>query len=304
MARHHQIDCLVDTLPMANQISKVSTSVAGTTTAVVGMKAAVIAAEKQGSEHICKNVNRGFFTLMRSQMTQKIASKKSRTEALLMELYQQKKRLLEIKTSMERDYNRIAARYSRIITGLNKALKQRVTDLDRPVFDFCERDIATSNNRMALLTGTVPVGQAENVLAAQQIIGSLLKNNSVRVIDATKDFLLQMNEQKLITNKIVLNGIDAKNAERAIPVIIYSSTIDRNGNETTSVSLPDDTAQLSSQSIENELMESASHLEWKDGSQNENVRNEFAKLLAESNASNRVKDLVTNLFEKSQMQNL
>ena len=102
-----------------------------------------------------------------------------------------------------------------------------------------------------MLTGTVPIGQAEGVVAAQQIISSVLKNNSKRVIDATKDFLYQMNEQKLITDKIVLTNIDAKDAEHAIPVIICSSTIDRNGNESTSITVPKTTAQLSSQTIEN-----------------------------------------------------
>ena len=304
MARHHDIDCLVDTHPMADRIHTVSTQVEGTTAAVVGMRAAVLAAEKDGTEHICKNVNRGFFTLMRSQMTQKIASMKSRTEALLMELYQQKKRLLDIRSTMERDYQRISSRYSRLITGINKSLKQRVIDLDRPIFDLCERDIATSNNRMALLTGTVPVGQAEGVLAAQQIVSSILKNNSKKVINATKAFLYQMNEQKLITDKIVLNKIESKNAEHAIPVIIYSSTIDRNGNESTSITLPETTAQISSQTIENELLEHTSELQWKHNGNDERVSHEFTRLLAESGASTRIKDMIAKLYEKSQIQNL
>ena len=304
MARHHDIDCIVDTQPMASRINDVSTTVQGTTAAVVGMKVAVLSAEKEGTEHICKNVNRGFFSLMRSQMTQKIASMKSRTEALLMELYQQKKRLLDIKSTMERDYQRISSRYSRLITGINKSLKQRVIDLDRPIFDLCDRDIATNNNRIALLTGTVPIGQAEGVLTAQQIISSVLKNNSKRVIDATKDFLYQMNEQKLITDKIVLTNIDSKNAEHAIPVIICSSTIDRKGNESMSITVPENTAQFSSQSIENELMEQSSQLQWKNEADDEKVKQEFNKLLAESNTSPRIKDMVVKLYEKSQIQNL
>ena len=303
MAKHN-IDCLVDTLPMADQIGNVSENVNGTTKAVVGMKVAVVAAEKEGTDHICKNVNRGFFTLLHSQMTQNLASKKSRTEALFMELFQQKKRLLEIKATMERDYQRISGRYSRIIMGINKALKKRVFDLDRPVFDLCERDIATFNNRIALLTGTVPVGQAENILAAQQIISSVLKNNSMRAISTTKDFLYQMNEQKLITNKIVLNNIDSKDAERAIPVIICSSTIDRNGNESTTITMPENTEQLCAQVIENEMIEHSSELPWKNSPKDERVRQEFIKLLADANITSRVKDMVAKLFEKSNIQKL
>lgn len=304
MANHHNIDCLVDTNPMADQISKVSTNVKGTTSAVVGMKVAVLAAEKSGAEHICKNVNRGFFTLMRSQMTQKIAAKKSRTEALLMELYQQKKRLLDIKATMERDYLRISSRYSRIILSINKALKQRVIDLDRPVFDLCDRDIAVSNNRMASLTGTVPVSQEESVLASQQIASSVLKSNSLRTIEATKIFLQQMIEQKIITSKIVLNDNVPEDLERSIPIIVCSSTIDKNGNETTSITLPEETTNQNQQMIENEVIDKVSELEWKNSAPNEIVNQEFNKLLADSSSSKRVKDMMAKLYEKSSIQNL
>jgi hypothetical protein len=102
----------------------------------------------------------------------------------------------------------------------------------------------------------------------------------------------------------VLTNIDAKDAEHAIPVIICSSTIDRNGNESTSITVPETTAQLSLQTIENELMEQSSQLQWKFESDDEKVKQEFNKLVAESNASTRVKDLVTKLYEKSQIQNL
>lgn len=303
MARHN-IDCLVDTEPMADRISDVSKNVNGTTAAVVGMKVAVLAAEKEGSDHVCKNVNRGFFTLMRSQMTQKIAAKKSRTEALLIELYQQKKRLLDIKSTMERDYQRIASRYSRIIVGINNALKQRVLELDRPVFDLCDRDIATSNNRMIALSGTVPVTQEENMVLSQQIASSVLKGDSMKAIEATRIFLQQMIEQRIITGKVAVDDALEQDSERAIPVIVCSSTIDKNGNQATTITVPDETSPLSQQTIENGIIENVNDLEWKESEQNEHVTQEFNKLIAESASSSRVKDLMAKLYEGSNIQNL
>ncbi len=301
---HHNIDCLVDTNPMAKEITKVSSNVKGTTAAVVAMKAAVVAAEKEGANHVCKNVNRGFFTLMHSQISQKIAAKKSRTDSLLIELSQQKRRLLEIKSTMERDYRRISARYGRIITGINKALKQRVYDLDRPVFDLCERDMENNNNRVTLMAGLVPVCQSEDMMASQQIAASVLKNNSLKAISRTRDFLYQLNQQKQITNRILLNRPVTQNAERVIPVIYCSSTIDRNGNESTLITVPQETDQLSAQSIENEVGAMASQLQWQDAHQDEMVQSEFNKLVAQSSASSRVKDLTTSLFKNRQSQNI
>ena len=94
------IPCSVDTAPMAAELQSVSNHVKGTTAAVVTMQTAVIAAENKGANKVCSNVNRGFFTLMRSQISQKIANKQSRVEALIMQLGQQKRQLLSIKTNM------------------------------------------------------------------------------------------------------------------------------------------------------------------------------------------------------------
>lgn len=63
----------VDTTPMANQINSVSHHVDGVTASVVAMKTAVISAEKDAANKICGNVNRGFFSMMQAQITQKIA---------------------------------------------------------------------------------------------------------------------------------------------------------------------------------------------------------------------------------------
>ena len=121
------IPCEVDTTPMAAEMQSVSNQVKGTTTAVVAMQSAVIAAEIKSAEKVCSNVNRGFFTMMRSQISQKIASKHSRVEALLMQLGQQKRQLVGIKTNMEREYERIVARYHRIFTSINKELEIRIS---------------------------------------------------------------------------------------------------------------------------------------------------------------------------------
>ena len=85
------IDCVVDTQPMAREIDSVSNHIKGTTAAVVGMQAAVIRAEEEASNHVCENVNRGFYTLIHSQISQKIAKLKSEVDSHLMQLNQQRK---------------------------------------------------------------------------------------------------------------------------------------------------------------------------------------------------------------------
>lgn len=96
----------VDTHPMADEISSVSNHLKGTTVAVVAMQTAVVLAEKKAADHVCDNVNKGFYTLMRSQISQKIAKLQSEVDSHLMQLNQQKKQLSAIKSRMERDYNK------------------------------------------------------------------------------------------------------------------------------------------------------------------------------------------------------
>lgn len=172
------IPCSVDTTPMAAELQSVSNHVKGTTAAVVTMQSAVIAAEKNSANKVCSNVNRGFFTLVQSQISQKIANKQSRVEALLMQLAQQKRQLLGIKSNMEREYGRIAARYLKIFTNINKELETRIRQIDQPVFELVNKHMATSSNRMYSLTSWVAISQNEGLTKSQQIIVSKVKNNA------------------------------------------------------------------------------------------------------------------------------
>ena len=300
----HQIDCLVDTNPMAKSIDSMSRHVDATTTAVVAFKSAVIKAEKDGADHVCSNVNKGFFTLMHSTLSQKIAANQSRVDSLTMELVAQKKRLLAIKSTMERDYSRIVGRYSRIITGINKALKQRVIELDRPVFDFATRDVACNMGRNQLLAAVVPVCQLENITATQQITASHMKHDSYRVIDSTEKFLRQMNEQKILTDRILLKSIPSDEGTEHYPVAILESQIDSNGNMAYGVTVPEGMDKSNMKEISSRVYETTSELDWKEGEVNDLVRQEFAKLVVESDSSDRVKKMVSELFEKQKLQTL
>lgn len=304
MSKNHRIDCLVDTDPMARSIDTVSRNVTATTTAVVAFKSAVVKAEKEGADHVCKNVNKGFFTLMHSQLTQKIAAHQSRADSLVMELVSQKKRLLAIKSNMEKDYGRIVARYSKIFSGLNKALKQRVIELDQPIFDFAARDVACNMGRNQLLTAVVPVCQLETLTAAQQITASNMKHDSYRVIEATERFLRQMNEQKILTDKILLRSIPSDEGVQCFPVAIVESQIDSNGNMAYNVTPPEGISKSNKDAITGKVYEHSSELEWKETEINDLVKQEFAKLVVESGGSERVKKMANTLFAENHMQTL
>lgn len=148
-------DVTVDTRDMANKIDTVSNKVSGVTTAVVAMEAAVIAAERDATNKLCKRLNKGFFSLVTSQIEQKNATALSSVNAYASELIQQQEALLDLKKRMGDDFVILTERYSKLFRGLDVALHNRVHELDKPVIRFCEWDVAITLNRLNNLIGTV-----------------------------------------------------------------------------------------------------------------------------------------------------
>ena len=80
------IDCILDTEPMAQEMSSISNHIKGTTAAVVAMQTAVVLSEQKAADHVCSNVNKGFYAMMRSQISHQIATLRSKVDSYLMQL--------------------------------------------------------------------------------------------------------------------------------------------------------------------------------------------------------------------------
>ena len=299
------IDCVIDTTPMAKEIATVSNHVDATTTAVVAMKTAVIAAEKQAADHVCDNVNNGFYNLIRSQISQKTAKLQSEVDSHLMKLGQQRRQLLALKDRMERDYHMITARYLKLFNSINRNLKQRVLELDRPTFDFAVGEMAKINNRQYMLTADVPLSQYESVSCSQKILVSNLKMRSNSLINSMTRFIAQSEEQKALSDRILVSGADG-NANLAIPVLISESLVDRKGNSTIDIVVDEKNLPTPLKAaVKNTLSMSTAQLTWDDkGKKDEMVANEFNKLLAKSSASSRVKNMMDKMFASNHYQTL
>lgn len=291
------IDCLVDTNPMAREIESVSRSVNTTTTAVVAMRAAVVSAEKEAADHVCQNVNRGFYTLIRSQISQKIAKLQSEVDSHLMQLNQQRKQLLAIKNRMERDYNMIAARYSKLFTGLNLNLKQRVFELDKQTVNFAVKDINRISNRTKQLPATIPVVQTEALTASQKILASNVKYRGLNVVNSMSAFLEDMAAQKRLTDGIMLRDkTSMAETKIAIPVVICECNYD-SVSTNTSLALPEENLDRQTRNmIKNQVNSSVDNMNWVPASESKEIDSEFTRHLNDSNLSARAKEMARKLY--------
>ena len=296
----------VDTKPIAEEMRSVSRHVNATTGAVVAMQTAVIIAEEKAADHVCNNVNKGFYSLIRSQISQKMAKLQSEVDSHLMQLVQQKNALLSIKNRMQKDYNMIASRYIKLFNGLNSNLKQRAFELDKPTIDFAVKEVDKVSNRSKYLTATIPIAQLESLAASQKIVASNVKYRGFNVIKSMRSFLFEMNTQKKLTDQILINdGRYTETATVYIPIVICECNRDRT-DAGVEISVSDvELDNISKSAIKNTAFAELNQIEWQAKSlPNTEVKSEFSKLVSTSSKSQRVKDMATKLFQSNNYQTI
>ncbi len=294
----------IDTQPLAEEMGNVSKNVNLTTGAVVAMQAAVIAAEERASDIVCDNVNKGFYSLIRSQISQKLAKYKSDYESKRMLLSHQKRALVSVKSIMERDYNMISKRYTKLFNSLNSNLQTRIFEVDKPMIDFSYRDIGRMTNRSKYLTAVVPMTQLESIASSQKIVSSNIKQRGLNAINSIKAFILEMHKQESLTNRILVDDNIGRNSEAYLPVALCEFQNDPSGNRVTDFFSPGESLNPEAiASISNTLhTELHNTLVNQDIHNLQEVKNEFMKLISDSKRSARVKDVAMELFYSSQPQ--
>lgn len=213
---------VVDTNPMAESVKQVSNHVNATTAAVVAMQAAVIASEKKSADKICANVDKGFYNLIRSQITMKLSTAYTEMQAKLALLMEYSKTLAKTQERMEGDFNRVKGQYRHIFRGLDKALSNRIAQLDSDA-------VVISETRKKVVLGMferhVPeavVTSAEVNISDQKIVTSRIKDKTNHSLDFLADKVSENRAYKqLMESKLYSAGTEVRH-EEYIPVIFAS----------------------------------------------------------------------------------
>lgn len=295
----------VDTDPMADSIDGVANHVDGTTAAVIAMQTAVVIAEKKGAEIICNNLNFGFYSLIRSQISQKIATHKSKADAKIMELQQQSSSLIAIKGRMEKDYVMLASRYTKLFEGLNKALRARIFELDKPTTNFVLKDVLPTANRTKRLSGSSSTIQVESITSSQMISVSNTKFNAMKNISSMQDFIFSSENQKNLIGSILTKESVSKPTEKNIPVIISESE-GLNVRQSQWLITQPPLKKGTNSAIESHFYSSLSNLKWNDDDKNNTtrVKQEFGNFVNQSTISDRVKKQMLSSVESNNWQKL
>lgn len=286
---------------MAEGLDRVSTRVKATTAAVVGMQTAVIKAESDAADRVCADINRGFYSLIQSQISQKIANLQSTVDSHVLSLHRHTAQLASIRARMERDYAMITSRYMKLFTTINRNLKRRVTELDKPVMDFAGKEMDMIENRSRMLTATVPVAQNEALTDSQRFVAANIKTRAKQVLGVLKEYVERDNQMKRLSREVMLDRrLEGDSAVNAFPVVMIESV---DGPSMSSMEVQVPRAAMSpglAQAVKNGVGLQTSSVQWvPQTSHSRAVEREFERLLSADNSSDRVKRVIDYLFKAS-----
>ena len=293
-------DINVSTQPMADMINIVSNKVDMTTGAVAAMETAVIAQEKSSTEQICGKLDVGFFNVVISQIAQKLANENAKARALAIELIQQQKALQSLQSRMTGDYNMIGSRYAKLFGSLNQELRNRISELDKPLMDYCSQQVKQLQNRIYGLVSGVPVLQSESLTATQAIAAAHIKKNAQNLISAAGEYIKHDKQQERTTQNLWSSKIDEEKIYYVPMIIDEENTELRSGasmikeNQALKSALGDVAYQKTIQTLD-AIVKS---IEWKtDDSQSANIANQYAEMVDKADVPKRLKDVMMKLFE-------
>lgn len=291
----------VDTTPLADTVSSVSTHVTATTTAVVAMQAAVIASEKKSAEKICKNVDKGFYSLIRSQISMKISVAYTEMQAKLSLLMEYSKTLSKTKERMESDYNRVKRQYSQIFKGLDKALSNRISQLDQEA-------VGISDTRKKMILGMFERHVPETLVTStevdssnQKIAASRIKEKTSRSIDNLSGKVCENQAYRSLMDSMLDKSTTEIRQQEYIPVIYASKQSSLvTDSYVMSLSYPEYLPEQVKNSISLDILnrEELYSNDQKSDFEKKNVSDEFQALVESSALDKRVTDQIIRLFQQ------
>jgi hypothetical protein len=217
----------VDTIAFDNSVENCNTNVNLLTGAVVATEAAQIISIDKNAKKVGKTIVDGFFSYIRSEISQQITELTQGIDSQLMHLRELSKAVVDKKRQMEGDFLRISSRYIKTFDDLNNELSNRIFELDKPTFVFKKeldnQSIRTTNND---LVNTVAIFGKEGSELQSKISTSIAKKRALDTLNKAKVFLWQ---QKKLNNTVQQSMLNETTASiQFSPVCFMETKADKN----------------------------------------------------------------------------
>ena len=243
----------VDTEPFDDSVEHCNTNVNLLTGAVVATEAAQINSIDKNAKKVGKTIVDGFFSYIRSEISQQIAELTQGIDSQLMHLKELSKAVIDKKRQMEGDFLRISSRYIKTFDDLNNELSNRIFELDKPTFVFKKeldnQSIRTTNND---LVNTVAIFGKEGSELQSKISASIAKKRALDTLNKAKVFLWQQRKLNNTIQQSMMN--ESTESSQYSPVCFVETKADKN-QITKGLHAPSFVSALQENQTKNELIE-------------------------------------------------
>ena len=292
-------NCTVDTTPMANSVDTMSYHVNATTTAVATMQTAVIATEKKATDYICGNIDKGFFSLIRSQISAKLAKHFTEMNSYMLLLLEYSKSLSNIQDRMNSDVNRIKNNYYKIFHSLDKALENRITEINRSAINLAEIRESNIIKPLTMQLSNVALANKDTLVTASNIVNARLKNRTQKTIDSLgANAYENISFKKQLNDLLVDNNISAQ-TKVLIPIIYMKGDSQAiAGLKSENIYSPDFLSSNMKDEIQNHFLSNTNVFDNSSLTDSEKgqINEYFNKLIVENGCSDRVAKKISELY--------
>lgn len=197
----------VNTTPFDSSIGKCNNHITGLTGAVTATELAQVKSIHENASRLSKTITDGFFTTVKSEISQQMSELQRRIEADLIYLNDLAKRCKDKQVQMQHDYQRIASRYTKIFEDLNKELENRIYAIDEKTFKFKNTTNAISERAFdSDMVTTVVVSGNENSSLEARLAASLAKKRALDSIQQANIFLGKQKNTEMVIAKSTVNA--------------------------------------------------------------------------------------------------
>ena len=296
----NDINFVLDTEPMAQKVGGVAKNVGAVGAAVTAMQVAVVATEKETADTICRNLDNGFYMMVRSDLSQKVSQFTSSMNSRIGSMVETAEAIDHTREQMDQDFHRIKARYVKLFDGLDKALQSRVRTLDRSAMALAE---ARSSLLMKRQCKDVPAAlcySRDIQVSALKAANAHMKVRAEQSLNSLGDGLEHIVSYTRATGQVVRDRPSNRPAQVLLPVVYtQAESLAASSGYVTTINLPvkapTEVKTSARTSIEPLVPQMASSGAGDMGM----IREAFVRDMAKAGVSPRERDLMLGLFDRS-----
>lgn len=296
----------LNTEPMGQSLLTVANAVEGTTQTVGAAAQHVAEAEDRAAARVSTNITTGFHNLILSQLNQKKAVKFASVQAKDAHLVSEKTTAQNLELQFLQDFQRIKNRYVKLFDSLNRTLKSRIAELDKPVFQVVDKDYRKGIFSRINSIGLPVISSIECSDASRQLTIGKTKGKIIRLLSEIKDYL----EKTMLLRKRVSSVLLPRRLEErvilSLPYLVMVADGFVKGTETVALNLPDAPDEVG---LVKDLKVGINSTDYLGGSWEDldtegrlKIDSQFGALLGKSNLTEREKETAQALYRESRWQ--